>query len=123
MTEKARHAAGSMMLGDPVGCKNKRKSRVTWRREPIVLAGEPMHGRVRVARVKRVVHRRLEGLVVRRHRSILQTARDIKPAEAIFMQNKGSIAANSIKAALVSGWSKLWRFFHRKVGVINARPS
>lgn len=110
------------MLGQPVSGKNKRKSRITRRRESIFLAGEPMYGRVRVARVKRVVHRRLEWLVVRWHRSIFQTTRDIKPPEAVFMQNKSSVAGNRIKAALVSGWFKTWRFLHRKIGVINARP-
>src|SRR5437879_5465378 len=57
MTEKARHTSGGMMLGQPVSCKNKRKSRVARRRKPIFLPGKPMYGRVRVARVKRVVHR------------------------------------------------------------------
>ena len=38
------------------------------------------------------------------------------------MQNKGGVAANSIKTDLVSGWSKLWRLVQRKVGVIDARP-
>ena len=122
MTEKARHASRGMMLGQPVSCKNKWKSRITRRREPIFLAGKPVHSRVRVARVKRVVHRRLEWFVVRRYRSILQPARHIKPSESILMQDKCSIAANCIKTDLVSGWSKLWRFFHRKIGVIDARP-
>src|SRR5438067_2185669 len=63
VTEKARHTSVSMMLGQPVGCKNKRKSRVSWRREPIFLAGKPMYSRVRVARVKRVVYGRLEASV------------------------------------------------------------
>src|SRR4029453_17195590 len=98
MTQKARHTSGGMMLGQPVSGKNKRKSRLTRRRESIFLAGEPMYGRVRVARVKRVVHRRLEWLVVRWHRSIFQTTSDIKPPEAVFMQNKSSVAGNRIKA-------------------------
>src|SRR6266446_7923106 len=122
MTEKARHATGGMVLGQPIGCKNKRKSRVTRWRESIFLAGKPMYGRVRVARVKRVVHRRLERLVVRRHRAVLQTARNVKPPEPIFMQNEGSVAANPIEAALISGWSKLWRLLHWKIRDINARP-
>src|SRR5437660_6880693 len=116
------HAAGGMLIGQPVRCKNKRKSRVTWCCETIFLAGKPMHSRVRVARVKRVVYRRLEGFVVGRHRSILQTARDIKPAEAVFMQHEGSVAGNRIEAVLVSGWSKPWRLLHRKIRDINARP-
>src|SRR4029453_265138 len=87
MTQKARHASSGMMLGQPVSCKNKWKSRITRRREPIFLAGKPVYGRVRVARVKSIAHGQLERFVVRRHRSILQTARDIKPAGAIFMHN------------------------------------
>src|SRR6266850_7250813 len=57
-----------------------------------------------------------------RHRSVLQTARDVKPPEPVFMRDKRRVAGNPIKAALVSGWSKLWRLLHRKIGVINACP-
>src|SRR6266566_8269389 len=57
-----------------------------------------------------------------RHRSILQTARDIKPPEPVFMRDERRVAGNPIKAALVSGGSKLWRFLHRKIGIINASP-
>src|SRR4029453_10716575 len=85
MTEKARHASGGMMLGQSISCKNKRKSRITRGGKTIFLASKAVHGGVRVARVKRVVHRRLERLVVRRYRSILQTARDMKPSQAIFV--------------------------------------
>src|SRR5262249_59320800 len=100
----------------------KRKSRVRRGREPIFLPRKPMYSRVCVARVKRVVHRRLKWLVVRRHRSILQTARHIQPPEAIFMQNKGSVAANSIKAPIISGWSKVRPLLHRKIWNIGTRP-
>src|ERR1700757_4184585 len=41
MTQKARHASGGMVLGQPVSGKNKRKSRIPRRREPIFLAGKP----------------------------------------------------------------------------------
>src|SRR6266403_4924841 len=122
MTEKARHTSGGMMLGQPVSCKNERKSRIAGRREPIFLAGKPMHSRIRVSRIKRVMHWRLERFVMRRHRSILQTARNIKPAEAVFLQHEWRVASDSIKAALVSGWSKLWRLVQRKIGVINSGP-
>src|SRR5881227_4332324 len=81
-----------------------------------------MHSRVRVARVKRVVYGRLERFVMCRHRSILQTARDIKPPETVFMRDERRVAGNPIKTALVSGWSKLWRLLHRKIGDVAARP-
>src|SRR5206468_6456559 len=81
-----------------------------------------MTSRVRDARVKRVVYGRLERFVMCTHRSILQTARDVKPPEPVFMRDERRVAGNPIKAALVSGWSKLWRLLHRKIGVINARP-
>src|SRR5438132_4356256 len=122
MTEKARHTSGGMMLGQPVSCKNKRKSRVSRGREPIFLTGKPMYSRVRVARVKRVVYGRLERFVMCRHRSILQTARDVKPPEPVFMRDERRVAGNPIKTALVSGWSKLWRLLHRKIGDVAARP-
>src|SRR6266481_5439732 len=57
-----------------------------------------------------------------RHRSILQTARDVKPPEPVFMRDERRVAGNPIKAALVSGWSKLWRLVQRKIGVINSGP-
>jgi len=38
------------------------------------------------------------------------------------MQNEGRVATNAVEAALVSGWSKLWRLLHGKIGVISARP-
>src|SRR5258708_5738711 len=33
MTQETRHSAGGVMLGEPVSCKNKRKSRIARRRE------------------------------------------------------------------------------------------
>src|SRR5438105_9951362 len=81
-----------------------------------------MHSRVRVARVKRVVYGRLERFVMCRHRSILQTARDIKPPEPVFMRDERRVAGNPIKAALVSGWSKRWGLLHRKIGSIDSGP-
>src|SRR5438445_7554784 len=122
MTEKARHATGGMVLGQPIGCKNKRKSRVTRWRESIFLAGKPMYRRVGVARVKRVVHRRLERFVVRRHWSVLQSARDMKPAQSVFMQHKRRIARDRIKSALVSCWAKLGHLLGRKIGDVEAGP-
>src|SRR5260370_28088689 len=57
-----------------------------------------------------------------RHRSILQTARNIKPAEAVFLEHEWRVTSDSIEAALVSGWSKRWRLLQRKIGVINSGP-
>src|SRR6266853_5924418 len=57
-----------------------------------------------------------------RHRSILQTARDIKPPEPVFMRDERRVAGNPIKAALVSGWSKRWGLLHRKIGSIDSGP-
>src|SRR5438270_3285157 len=81
-----------------------------------------MYRRVGVARVKRVVHRRLEWFVVRRHWSVLQSARDMKPAESVFMQHKRRIARNCIKPTLVSGRPKFRWLFRRKIGDVDAGP-
>jgi hypothetical protein len=81
-----------------------------------------MYGRVRVVRVKGVV-RRLKRFVVRRYRSILQTARDIKPPEAIFMQNKCSVAGDSVKPGLVSGWAELGGLVDREIWDVDTGPS
>src|SRR5882672_11656321 len=57
-----------------------------------------------------------------RHRSILQTARDVKPPEPVFMRDERRVAGNSIKAALVSDWSKRWGLLQRKIGGIDSGP-
>ena len=78
VTEKTRHPAGGMMLGQAISREDKWKSRIARRRETIFITREPIHHRVGVARVKRVLHRRLERFVMRRHRSVLQTFRDVQ---------------------------------------------
>src|SRR6266581_4259304 len=85
MTEETRHAAAGMVFGEPIGRKNKWKTRIARRRETVFSAREPIHHRIRIARIERVVHRRLERFVMSRHRSILQTFRHVKPAESVFM--------------------------------------
>src|ERR1700682_6493866 len=122
MTEEARHTPGGVMLGQSVGGEDKRKSRVTRRREPILLTGKPIDRRVCIARVKRVVHGRLERFVVRWHRPVLQTFRNVKPAEPVFVQHEGRVPGDCIKSAFVSGWAKLGRLFDRKIGNVDAGP-
>src|ERR1700730_536719 len=122
MAEESRHAAGGMVLGQPVGSEDKWKSRIAGRREPVFLASKPIDRRVRVARVKRVVHGRLERFVVCRHRPVLQTLRNVQPAETVFMQRERRVTRDCIKSALVSGWSKFGRFFGRKIGDVDAGP-
>src|SRR5207237_7007619 len=97
--------AGGVVLGEQIGSQDKGKSPIRGRREPIFLASKPMHSRVRVARVKRVVYGRLERFVMCRHRSILQTARDINPPEPVFMRDERRVARNTIQRAHGSGWS------------------
>src|SRR3954471_7941675 len=116
MTEEARHAAGSVMLSQSVGCQDKRKSWVARRRETILLTGKPVDHRVRIARIERVLHRRLERFVVRRHRSVLQTFRHVQPTESVLMQHEWSVAGDRVEPALVSGWSKFRRLSDREIG-------
>src|SRR5947207_9517207 len=122
MTEKPRHPARSVMFSQAIGCENNWKSRITWRREPIFLAGEPVDHGICIARVKRVVHRRLERFVVRRYRPVLQTFRNMQPAESVFVQDEWRIAGNSIHSILVSGWAKLGRFIDHKIWHVDAIP-
>src|SRR5438270_2953499 len=122
MTEKARHAAGGVVFGQSVSRENKRKPWVARRREPVFLAGKPIDHRVCVARVKGVVHRRLEWFVMRRHRPILQTLRNVEPAEPVFVQHERRVPGNCIKTALVSAWSKFRRLFWRKIGNVDTGP-
>src|SRR6266478_3271063 len=96
MTQKARHAARGMMLGQPISCENIRKPRIAWRSKTVLCAREPIDRWVRVARIKQIAHRRFKRLVMRRERTVLQTSRHINPAESVLMQNEGRVARNRV---------------------------
>src|SRR6266404_50650 len=122
MAEEARHAAGSVMFGQPIGRKDKWKTRIARWRETIFVTREPIHGRIGVARIKRVLHRRLERFVMRRHRAVLQTFRHMQPAKPVLVRNERRVARNAIQSALVSRWPKRWRLVGWKIGDVDAAP-
>src|SRR5947209_8784358 len=59
---------------------------------------------------------------MRRHRPILQTLRNVKPSEPVFVQDERRVARNRLESAFVSGWPKLRRLLDREIGLIGARP-
>ena len=111
-----------MVLGQPVGREDKWKSRVSGRREPIFLAGKPIHDRICVARVERVAYRRLERFVVGRHRPVLQTCRNMKPAESVFVQEKRRVAGDRVQTLLVAFRFETRALFQRKIGNVVSGP-
>src|SRR5205085_6768408 len=122
MTEETRHAAGGVVLGQPIGRENEWEARIARRREAILLTRKPIDDRVCVARIECILYRRLQRLIVRRHWSVLQTFRHMQPAEAVFVQDEGGVAGDRVESVLVSSWPKLRRFFDREIRLIVAGP-
>src|ERR1700736_4862571 len=122
MTKETRHAASGMVLGQSISRENKRKSRVARRGEAVFWPGKPIDYGVRVARIKCVVHRRFERFVVSRHRSVLQTFRNMQPPKTVFVQDERRIARDPSKSAFVSSWAKLGRLVGHKIRDVDAAP-
>src|SRR5437867_2080866 len=59
---------------------------------------------------------------MRREWAVLQTLRDVHPAQAIFMQDEGRVAALTFKASFVSSRSIIGRFTCLEIRDVNARP-
>src|SRR5438309_5212510 len=59
---------------------------------------------------------------MRRHRPVLQTLRNVKPAESVFVQHERRVPRDCIESALVSGGAKFGRLFGRKIGNVDAGP-
>src|SRR5439155_7001313 len=59
---------------------------------------------------------------MRRERTILQTLRDVHPAQAIFMQYEGRVAALTIKTTFVPSRSIIRRFARLEIRNVNAGP-
>src|SRR4029453_11418887 len=101
MAQETRHPAASMMLGQPISGQNVRKARVAWRCETVFISCEPVHDRVRITRIEPISYRRFQRLVMRRERAILQTFRNIHPAQAVFVQDERRVAALTVKTSFV----------------------
>src|SRR5262249_11453585 len=95
---------------------------ITRWRVSIVRARKPADDRVCIARVQGVTHRRLERFVMRWHRPVLQSSRDVYPREPIFVQDEGAIAWNGIESRFISGGSKLGRFTDGKIWLTESCP-
>src|SRR5436190_4402634 len=122
MAEKTRHAAAGMMLGQPIGCENKWKPRIAWWREPVFSTCEPIDHRIGVARIERIAHRRFQRLVMRREWAVLQTSRNVHPAQPIFVQDEWRVAALALKTGLVPSRSIIGRFVCLEVRNVDAGP-
>src|SRR4029453_17656442 len=59
---------------------------------------------------------------MRREGAVLQTFRNVHPAQAIFVQYEGRIAAVTIKTSFASSWPIIGRFVFFEIGNIDAGP-
>src|SRR5438046_10626950 len=73
MTEKTRHAATGMMLGQPVSSDHVRTARIAGGPDTIFAAREPLHAPVSIAPIERLVYRILQRRVVCASRPMLAT--------------------------------------------------
>ena len=122
--ERPRHAAGRVMLGESVGGQNVRvrrrlrsRPRSGCRDAPF----DPLRDSSAV-RVETVDHRRFEGLVVRRQRTVLEAARDPDPADTVRVHDERLIAGNRRVAARRRRRLIRRRLGPGEVGRIESRP-
>src|SRR5581483_5220327 len=97
MTQKTRHAAGCMMLSQAICGQHEWKSGIAGRGELILTTWKPMLRGISFARIQFIWHGRLERLVMRGKRSVLQAFWHVNPAQAILMQDERRIARNCIE--------------------------
>ena len=95
----AAHRAGGVLLREPEGRGDDGVARVPRRGERVVVAVPAQRGGVRVhLRVESVLDRRLERLVVRRHRPVQQAARRVQPGPAVAHHDERVVARDPVHA-------------------------
>ena len=97
----SRHAAGSVMLGQSVGCQDVREARILGRCIGIVGPFLAIRRRIALLRIERIRENGFERLIVGGQWSILQAARDVRPTDAVRMQSERSCSAESFGAVAV----------------------
>ena len=122
MTEKTRHAARRMMFSQSICSQHERKPRITRRCELILPTRKPVLRRISLARIEFIRHGRLERLVMRGKRSVLQTFRHVNPAQAILMQDERRITRNCIETFGAYLRLKVGSFTLYESGNIDAGP-
>ena len=100
MLNCAAHAAGGVVLGEPIRRQDVRKARIVGLRGIGVIGALLRFGRRigRVLWIQRILNRRFQRLVVRGQRAILQSAGDEDPADAVGMQDERLVAGESVDA-------------------------
>ena len=105
--ERARHAARRVMLGEAIGREHVRKALVGERGVGIVGTLLPIGRRIRLRRsgYSAIAERRFQRLVVRRQRTVLQSAGDEQPGDSVGMQDERLVAGDGIHALRAAvGW-------------------
>src|SRR5206468_4422644 len=111
-----------MMFSQSICCQNEWKSRIARRSELILTTGKPMLRRISLARIEFIWHGRLERLVMRGKRSVLQTFWHVNPAQAILMQDERRITRNCIETFGAYLRLKVGSFTLYKSGNVDAGP-
>src|SRR5437868_5313244 len=119
----AAHAAGGVVLGEPVGGQNERKPGSMRRSVGIVRTLFAVRSRIRLLPIKRILHQRLKRLVVRGERPVFQTASYIEPAQAVGMKCEWPGSAQSLRSlSFVNIGGGVWRHRLLIIRIIEPRP-
>ena len=123
----ARHPAGGVVLGQPVGRDDVRidlGARLVGDRVVRILGAVVvlLAARVRALRVERVVERRLVRLVVRRQRAVLEALRDEEPAAPVRLHDERVVAGDGVLGLRAVGRHVVGLLVLVEVGHVEAGP-
>src|SRR5262245_26660238 len=121
MRQRARHATGRVMFGQPVCRHHMRKSLVGRIGPDVVRPGAPFGHWIGLLSVKRIRDGRLEGLVVGRQRSIFQPAWHPQPPEAVGVHDERPAFAGLIMAGF-GAMERRRKFCARSIRCIESGP-
>ena len=123
MGKIARHSPGSVLFSETVRTEHVGEARIV--RGSIRIVG-PLFSigcGIRLLAVERIFNRRFQWLVMRRQRTILQSAGNIEPAHTIRMQSERPRAAKRLRAVtFMNVRGMIGRHFFVVIGIVEARP-
>src|SRR6266849_2314051 len=121
-SDPSRHDAGGVLLGHPIGGGDIWVSRIPGRTDRVVLARETLRHRTVLSRVERVADRRLEWLVVRGERPILESAGRKQPGATIGLEREWIRTGMAVDADAIDFGGRVGGFGFGKVRAIESGP-
>ena len=124
--QRPRHAAGGVVLGEPVGRHHVGEhlgaGLAVGGVVRVALAVEHLAHGVGLLAVKRVLERRLMGLVVGRHGTVREPARHVEPPLSVGLHDEGLVASQGHLRPRALGWLVVGAHGFLEVGDVEARP-